>query len=282
MVNQSTIKLIHELSDHIPITRICGILKISRSMYYRKLKNLNEIPALSDIESRIHQLCIETHFIYGYRKIHALLTREIQCSVSKVQRIMQKHGWGCRIKVKKFNKPGNPYKTFKNIIDRDWNASRPLIKLTTDITYLPFGSEMLYLSTIMDTFNSEIIAYQLSDHQDTALAVDTLNQLGELPNNVILHSDQGSIYTSFKFFDLAREKGITRSMSRKGTPADNAPIESFHSSLKSETFYNQIEPKGSKSIVIETVQNYISFWNNTRILTKLGNRSPIQYRESTA
>lgn len=81
---------------------------------------------------------------------------------------------------------------------------------------------------------------------------------------------------------MARQKGITRSMSRKGTPADNAPIESFHFSLKSETFYHQIEPKGSKDIVIEIVQNYIKFWNNTRIFTKLGNQSPFQYRESVS
>lgn len=282
MVNQSTIRLINELSDHISVTRICKILKLSRSTYYRHLKNLNETPVFSEIESRIHQLCIETHFLYGYRKIHALLVREMNCSVSKVQRIMSKHGWNCRIKIKKFNKPGNPYKTFANIINRDWHTDSPLTKLTTDITYLPFGTRMLYLSTIMDTFNSEIVAYQLSDHPDTTLAINTLKQLPELPDNVILHSDQGSTYTSFEFFELARQKGITRSMSRKGTPADNAPIESFHSSLKSETFYNQIEPKGSKSIVIETVQNYIDFWNNTRIFTKLGNQSPVEYRKSIA
>lgn len=282
MVNKSTIRLIAELSDHISVTRICEILGLSRSTYYRHLKLLEDPKPVSELESRIHQLCIQTHFLYGYRKIHALVCSEISCSVSTVQRIMAKHGWSCRIKVKRFNRPGNPYKTYDNIIDRDWSTNRPLTKLTTDITYLPFGSRMLYLSSIMDTFNSEIVAYKISDHPDTTLAVETLKQLDNLPEGVILHSDQGSTYTSFKFFDLARKKGITRSMSRKGTPADNAPIESFHSSLKSETFYHQIEPKGSMSIVIETVENYIKFWNNKRIFTKLGNQSPVQYRESVA
>ncbi len=282
MVNQSTIRLIKELSDHISITRICAILHISRATYYRHSKNTIDGLTLTEVESRVHQLCIETHFLYGYRKIHALLAKETKCSVSKVQRIMRKHGWNCRIKIKRFNKPGNPYKAFANVINRNWQTDTPLSKLATDITYLPYGSHRLYLSTIMDIFNSEIIAYQLSDHPDTRLAVDTLNQLPTLPDNVTLHSDQGSTYTSLEFFDLARQKGITRSMSCKGTPADNAPIESFHSSLKSETFYHQIEPKGSRSIVIETVQNYIQFWNNTRIFTKLGNQSPVQYRESIA
>ncbi|QPJ27543.1 IS3 family transposase [Listeria seeligeri] len=71
-------------------------------------------------------------------------------------------------------------------------------------------------------------------------------------------------------------------MSRKGTPSDNAPIESFHSSLKSETFYLHKEPIGSNNIVINMVENYIYFWNNQRILTKLGYLSPIDYRKKMA
>ncbi|ANZ69428.1 hypothetical protein IV79_GL000600 [Pediococcus claussenii] len=81
---------------------------------------------------------------------------------------MSRHGWVCRFKQKRFNKPGNLYKTFKNTIDRDWISYHPLQELTIDITYL---------STIMDTFNSEIIAYQISEHPDTKLALDTLEQL---------------------------------------------------------------------------------------------------------
>ena len=281
MVNKSTIYLIKTLSDHISITRICEILGISRSTYYRHLNKENEY-TFTEIESRIHQLCTQNHFLYGYRKIHALLIKSgsIHCSVSKVQRIMSRHGWGCCFKQKRFNKPGNPYKTFKNIIDRNWTSNRPLQKLTTDITYLPFGKTMLYLSTIMDTFNSEIVAYQISDHPDKKLALNTLEQLNNLPEGAILHSDQGSTYTSREFFELARKKGVTRSMSHKGTPADNAPIESFHSCLKVETFYNHQEPIGSNNIVIEMVKNYISFWNNKRIFTKLDNQSPVDYRKA--
>ncbi|MEJ7445828.1 IS3 family transposase, partial [Staphylococcus hominis] len=69
-----------------------------------------------------------------------------------------------------------------------------------------------------------------------SLVNDTLNQI-DIPEGCILHSDQGSVYTSYAYYQLCEEKGIIRSMSRKGTPTDNAPIESFHSSLKSETFY---------------------------------------------
>lgn len=138
---------------------------------------------------------------------------------------------------------------------------------------------MLYLSTIMDTYNSEIVAYKISDHPNTQLAVDTLNQIKTLPKGAILHSDQGATYTSKEFFQVAKQKNIIRSMSHKGTPSDNAPIESFHSSLKSETFYLHKEPIGSNNIVIDIVENYIYFWNNQRILAKLVYFSPIDYRK---
>ncbi|WP_414627916.1 DDE-type integrase/transposase/recombinase, partial [Listeria seeligeri] len=85
-------------------------------------------------------------------------------------------------------------------------------KLTTDITYLPFGKSMLYLSTIMDTSNSEIVAYKISKHPDAQLAVDTLNQIKTLPKGAILHSDQGATYTSKEFFRVAKQKNVIRSM----------------------------------------------------------------------
>lgn len=107
------------------------------------------------------------------------------------------------------------------------------------------------------------------------------NQL-EIPDSCILHSYQGSVYTSYEYYELCKEKGITRSMSRKGTPADNAPIECFHSSLKSETFYLNKELKSSNNIVIDIVENYIENYNKVRIQQKLGYLAPIEFRKSAA
>lgn len=99
MVNLSTINLIQTLSNHISITRIVDILDISQSAYYRHLNKNNQY-TLTDIERQIHQFCIETYFLYGYRKIQALLLRnsDIQYNVSKVQRIMSQHGWKCHFR----------------------------------------------------------------------------------------------------------------------------------------------------------------------------------------
>ncbi|MBM6013044.1 IS3 family transposase [Staphylococcus epidermidis] len=222
-------------------------------------------------------------YTYGYRKITALIN---QCYTSpinhkRVQRIMQKHHLNCRVRPKKTTRIGKPYYKTDNLLQRQFKASCPMEVLTTDITYLPFGHSMLYLSSIMDIYNGEIVAYKIDDKQDQSLVNDTLNQI-DIPEGCILHSDQGSVYTSYAYYQLCEEKGIIRSMSRKGTPADNAPIESFHSSLKSETFYINNELNRSNHIVIDIVEKYIKNYNNNRIQQKLGYLSPVKYRELIA
>ncbi|MBC3076870.1 IS3 family transposase [Staphylococcus epidermidis] len=221
-------------------------------------------------------------YTYGYRKITALIN---QCYTSpinhkRVQRMMQKHHLNCRVRPKKTTRIGKPYYKTDNLLQRQFKASCPMEVLTTDITYLPFGHSMLYLSSIMDIYNGEIVAYKIDDKQDQSLVNDTLNQI-DIPEGCILHSDQGSVYTSYAYYQLCEEKGIIRSMSRKGTPADNAPIESFHSSLKSETFYINNELNRSNHIVIDIVEKYIKNYNN-RIQQKLGYLSPVKYRELIA
>ncbi|MDT2820120.1 IS3 family transposase, partial [Vagococcus lutrae] len=108
------------------------------------------------------------------------------------------------------------------------------------------------------------VAYSISDKQDVNFVLDTLNQLPEV-NDCILHSDQGSVYTSYTYQQEVTKRGITMSMSRKGTTADNACIESFHSSLKSETFYLDGLNNEPTSIVIQIVIDYIKYYNKTRI-----------------
>lgn len=190
---------------------------------------------------------------------------------------MQKNKWNCRVRVKKKTRIGRPYHLTDNLLKGDFKSDQPLTKLVTDITYLPFGNTMLYLSSIMDLHNGEIVAFTIGDVQDTNFVLDTLNQLN-IPKGCMLHSDQGSVYTSREYYLACKEKGIIRSMSRKGTPSDNACIECFHSTLKSETFYLNSEQKNSNFIVKEIVSNYIKNYNENRIQQKLGYLSPVQYR----
>ena len=194
---------------------------------------------------------------------------------------MQKHNLNCRVRVKRYRKLGQKSFVSDNLLQREFSASRPMEKLVTDITYLPFGPKVLYLSSIMDCFNGEIISYTISDKQDVPFVPDTLNQLPCIELPCTLHSDQGSVYTSSSFQTQVKNKSIAMSMSRKGTPADNAPIESFHSTLKSEMFYLFPELCSSTEIVSQTVINFIKYYNETRIQAKLGYVSSVEFRLQT-
>ncbi|EJN3239132.1 IS3-like element ISLmo1 family transposase [Listeria monocytogenes] len=270
--------LVEELKTKYLVKDICQILQVPLSTYYRwKKKDF----AQSSLEKKIGQLCKAYQFTYGYRKIAALMKQEEQVGINKVQRIMQKYQRQCQVKVKKKNRPGSAYYQTENHLNRNFQASQSLEKLTTDITYLYFGDCRLYLSSIMDLYNGEIVAYSIGEKQDTELVLDTLNQLS-LPEGSLLHSDQGSVYTSYEYYQCCKKKNVIRSMSRKGTPADNAPIECFHSSLKCETFYHKTAYKYAKSIVIQIVKDYIKYYNEKRIQQKLGYQSPINFRKQAA
>ncbi|MCD9056145.1 IS3 family transposase, partial [Staphylococcus arlettae] len=242
------------------IKMILDVLEIPQSTYYRwKHKDKEK----DKVTQKVIELCEENNFTYGYRKITALINQLYSASINhkRVQRIMREYNLNCRVRPKKSKKIGEPYYKTDNLLQRQFKANQPMEVLTTDITYLPFGNSMLYLSSIMDVYNGEIVAYKIDNKQGQSLVNDTLNQI-DIPENCILHSDQGSVYTSYAYYQLCEEKGIIRSMSRKGTPADNAPIESFHSSLKCETFYINNELNSSNQIVIDIVENYIKNYNN--------------------
>ncbi|MDR4945209.1 IS3 family transposase [Neobacillus cucumis] len=280
VVPRVVVQLVDELQEIMTIGEICDHLRVSRSSYYRWKKNQN-VETKKDIrDKRIGELCKLHKYRYGYRKIASIYGEPI--SKNTVQKVMQKYDWQCRVKVKKRKRTGQPAYVASNLLNREFTAEAPFEKLVTDITYLPFGQSMMYLSSILDVFNGEIVARTIGFTQDTEFVLDTLKRLPELPEGCILHSDQGSVYTSYDYQKAVKEKRITMSMSRRGTPADNSPIETFHSSLKSETFYLDGINRTTNAHVIQIVQNYINYYNNIRIQTKLNSQSPVKYRQLAA
>lgn len=276
MVPKIVVQLVEELKEVMTVSEVCLHLGVARSTYYRWRKTADRHTPKEERDQQIGDLCKKNKFRYGYRRI-ASLTPGV--SEKTVQRVMQKNGWQCRVKMKKRKRTGQPAYVAPNIVSRDFTATQPLERLVTDITYLPYGQSMMYLSSIKDLYNGEIVAYTIGSTQDTAFVLDTLNQLAELPEGCILHSDQGSVYTSSAYQEAVKKKGITMSMSRKGTPADNSPIETFHSSLKSETFYLNEIYRTTNACVTQIIEEYIHYYNHIRIQTKLNSQSPVQYRQ---
>jgi putative transposase len=242
----------------------------------------------SVLEQAVIELCKHTRYRNGHRKIKALLEQLYQLTAHRntVQKIMRNHHLQCRIKPKrKWKSQGERVITAPDLLQRDFTAVEPNQKWVTDITYIQYGSTTKYLSTIIDLFNNEIVAYKLYDHQQTPLVIDTLKMALEnrnYPEGVILHSDQGSVYTSYAFQDFVKRHHLASSMSRRGNCWDNAVIESFHSNLKSEEFqYVKFNSLGDQE-VSERIIQYLSYYNEERIQEKLGYLTPIKYGVSAA
>src|SRR5699024_10910090 len=204
---------------------------------------------------------------------------KINLNRNTIQRIMQKHNLQCRVKPKrKWKSQGESIVIAPDLLKRDFTASEPNKKWVTDITYIQYGSTTKYLSTIMDLFNNEIVEYKLFRHQQTPLIIETLKAdliSRDYPKGVIIHSDQGTVYTSYAYQNLIKEHNLISSMCRRGNCWDNAVIESFHSNLKSEGFiytrYNSL----SNGETISRVNQYLKNYNEERIEEKLGYLSPL-------
>lgn len=280
------IKLVNELSPYYKIIDILSVLEVPKATYYRWRKKYSTAEPTS-IEKIIVQVCKAHYFRYGHRKIKAVLKRKFNITLNRktVQKIMQKYDLQCQVKMKRQKYiNGESNIVVKNLLQRRFTATKPNEKWVTDITYLPYGSNMLYLSTIIDLYNNEIVAYTVGTSQEVSLVIDTLKSaiVKRKPEGVILHSDQGSVYTSYEYQNLAKEKGIITSMSRKGNCHDNAVIESFHSSLKSEGFNTLRRASISNSKVVQIVNQYMYYYNQIRIQAKLNYLSPIEFGEQVA
>lgn len=157
-----------------------------------------------------------------------------------------------------------------NLLKRNFYATKPNQIWLTDITYLIFNNKRAYLSTIIDLYGERrVVAYKISKINNVALVTDTLNEAiakTKDVHNLIIHSDQGFQYTSFEYKAICEANGITISMSRKGTPIDDSPMESFHSILKKETLYNNYITSLEEYIAI--VEDWIEFYNTKRLKTR--------------
>ncbi|MEH7418436.1 IS3 family transposase [Neobacillus drentensis] len=280
------VEVVDSLSSKFKVTDILSVLGIPKATYYRWKKKYKVIE-LTPLEEIILKICEENFYHYGHRKVKSILNRKYGINVNRktVQKIMQKYQVQCQVKKKRQKYiSGESNIVVSNILNRNFTASQSNEKWVTDITYLPYGSTMMYLSTIIDLYNNEIVAYKISTRQDINLVLDTLRNAIELrePVGLLLHSDQGSVYTSYAYQNLAKEKGITTSMSRKGNCHDNAVIESFHSSLKSEGFNAQGRASMSNSKVVQIVNQYMYRYNHVRIQAKLNYLSPLEYRGQAA
>ncbi|QKQ44751.1 IS3 family transposase [Streptococcus sanguinis] len=258
---------------------------LARSTYYYHLKQLDQPDKNQELKAEIQSIYSEHKGNYGYRRVTLeLRNRSFVVNHKKVQRLMKVLGLAARIRRKRkySSYQGAIGKKAENLIQRQFEASKPMEKCYTDVTEfaIPASSQKLYLSPVLDGFNSEIIAFNLSCSPNLEQVKTMLEQAFTEKHyeNTILHSDQGWQYQHDSYHRFLESKGIQPSMSRKGNSPDNGMMESFFGILKSEMFYGYEKTFQSLKQLEQAIVDYIDYYNNKRIKVKLKGLSPVQYR----
>ena len=261
------------------------IIKLARSTYYYHLKQLDQSDKDDQVKAEIQLIYTEHKGNYGYRRMTLeLRNRGFVVNHKKVQRLMKVLGLTARIRRKRkySSYQGEVGKKADNLIQRQFEATKPMQKCYTDVTEfaIPASSQKLYLSPVLDGFNSEIISYNLSTSPNLVQMKAMLEQAFTANHyeNTILHSDQGWQYQHDFYHHFLKNKGIQPSMSRKGNSPDNGMMESFFGILKSEMFYGYENTFQSLEHLEQAIVDYIDYYNNKRIKVKLKGLSPVQYR----
>ena len=278
-------EIVQGLVTEFSLDILLKIIKLARSTYYYHLKQLDQSDKDDDVKAEIQSIYTEHKGNYGYRRMTLeLRNRGFVVNHKKVQRLMKVLGLTARIRRKRkySSYQGEVGKKADNLIQRQFEATKPMQKCYTDVTEfaIPASTQKLYLSPVLDGFNSEIIAYNLSTSPNLEQVKAMLDQAfgEEHYENTILHSDQGWQYQHDSYHRFLESKGIQASMSRKGNSPDNGMMESFFGILKSEMFYGYEKSFQSLKQLEQAIVDYIDYYNNKRIKVKLKGLSPVQYR----
>lgn len=274
-------QIVYELRRKFKIAELTKIADLSRSTYYYHIKNKDKPDKYEAIKELIVSIYNEHKGRYGYRRITLELhSKGYHINHKTVHNLMKQLNISCKIRSKKYHSfRGDIGKAAPNIIQRNFEASRPNQKWVTDVTEFALLGQKIYLSPIMDLYNREIISYSLGTNQAFPL-IEEMLKMAFLKitddSSILLHSDQGWQYQMKKYQRMLQSKGIIQSMSRKGNCLDNSVIENFFGLLKSEMFYSH--KFSSVEQFLNELHLYIKYYNTQRIKVKLNGMSPVNYR----
>ncbi|EDV5023510.1 IS3 family transposase [Salmonella enterica subsp. enterica serovar Ball] len=278
---QEKVSIVNELRQEWPLSRLLIAAGLPRSTFYYHVKRLAAPDRYQSARALVLKIYHQHKGRYGYRRIRLACRNEgVLLNGKTVRKLMKELGISSLIRVKKYRSyKGEQGRICDNLLKRQFDAERPNEKWVTDVTEFKVNGKKLYLSPIMDLYNGEIIAYNLATRPLPSMVQTMLTDaLKQLPKDEhpILHSDQGWQYQMSRWQRWLKDSGIVQSMSRRGNCLDNAVIESFFGTLKSECYYLN-EYKSVEELKRDII-SYIDYYNNLRIKEKLGGLSPIEYR----
>ena len=279
---------IFELSDRYSVVWLCKQFSVSRAGYYNWIKHKNRPNTYELQRQEIILFIRKIHKekpSYGYRRIRNQILKDTgwYICLPRVLSCMQSIGLQSKARKKKhWDGVGKEHNIFKNILNRNFTAKRPLQKVVTDITEFYWHGRKCFFTCYLDLFNNEMVSWNFGFREDLPFVLkpltDLLVLLGKAAGSepTILHSDQGSQYSSPAFTTLLKRYGIIQSMSRAGTPHDNAVIESFFGWFKEELNLDFHFKKANDIFMV--VHQAVDYFNMQRPVAKLQYKSPIQFR----
>ena len=272
---------IRDNSDEFHVENACRVLNVSPSGYYAwsgRGPSEREIDDARLID-RIRGIYDASDGVYGVRRIHRQLVADGEsCSVNRVARLMRK----CGIKARRKRKyrlttdSKHDFPVAGNLLDRDFYSAGPNQVWASDVTYIWTLEGWLYLAAVIDLHSRTVVGWSMSERLDRSLVLDALSMAIGRRNpgpGLIHHSDRGRGYASHDYQAALLEHEMRCSMSRKGDCWDNAVVESFFSSLKTERVHHRLYR--SRSDARRDIFDYIEvFYNRTRRHSHLGGVSP--------
>ena len=287
LINEAT----RQDKNLLKISSLCEIAGVSRYGYYNWCASESKRQRRNELDRKDFDLILEAYRFRGYAKgargIHMrLLHMNKIMNVKKIRRLMHKYGLKCPIrKANPYRQLAKAMKTSNyapNVVNREF-CQWPRKVLLTDITYLFFLGEKCYLSTILDAFTHEILAYQVSMSIKVDFVLETVDDLiakhgCSLDDRTIIHSDQGCHYTSKAFIEKLKDADFVHSMSRRGNCWDNAPQESFFGHMKDE-IADEIAKCKTFEMVKVRVDDWTDYYNTDRYQWDLYKLAPEEFHE---
>ncbi|HET9967994.1 MAG TPA: IS3 family transposase [Streptosporangiaceae bacterium] len=261
---------------------MCRWMEVSRSGYYEWKTRPESATAKRRelLKVKVRALFEANNEEYGYRRVHHALVRGgEECSPELVRRLMRELGLEpCQPKPWRHSltEQDGQAGPIPDLVNRDFTADKPGLKMVGDITYIDTWEGWVYLATVIDCATRKIVGWAMDDNYKTPLisrAIEMAAQNLDLPGGAVFHSDRGSNYTSAEFAEVLKKLGITQSVGRTGICYDNALSESVNGTLKNELVYRTAYI--TRKAAMDDIARWIELrYNRTRLHSTLGYRTP--------
>ena len=283
LTNKEKAAIVDVLKKKYSLPELLESVQLAKSSYYYIKQNKRD--KYGQVRIRIREIFNENQSRYGYRRIHAVLSKEkVVISEKVVRRIMKEEN--LLVKSKKTRKyhsyKGEITPAVENIISRDFHAEKPNEKWLSDLTEFAIPAGKVYLSPIVDCFDGFIPAWTIGKNPNADLVNDMLLKAASTlkeDEKPIVHTDRGCHYRWPGWIALMEKFSFKRSMSKKGCSPDNSACEGFFGRLKNEFFYGRDWSGYTIEEFISALDQYIVWYNNIRIKESLGFLSPVEYRQ---